>query len=116
MKWELAFDGIPPGPNERMHWRSKAILARTWRFHGWLKATAQDIPPQERVRLSATFHRRNLGVADEDNDRARLKNVVDGIVEAGVVPKDTRNHITWGEVTEEHGEPGFVLVIEALQE
>jgi hypothetical protein len=114
MRWELVFEGIPPGPNHRMHWRQKAVLTQTWRHKAFLLAKDARIPPQERVRISARFLRRSLGVADEDNDRSRLKPAVDGIVEAGVIPKDTRGHIVWGDVTEEHGKPGVVLVIETI--
>lgn len=116
MTWELVFDGIPPGPNHRMHWREKAKLSATWRRVGYLRALEAHIPPQERVRISARFTRRALGVADEDNDRSRLKNILDGVVQAGVIPKDTRGHITWGDCTEEHGKPGVTLIIEAVRE
>ena len=114
MAWELSFDGHPPGPNDRLHWAKKAGLTSAWREMSMLKAQAAGIPPQQRVRLSARFLRRRLGVADEDNDRSRLKPCVDGLVDAGLVPKDTRGHIEWGAVTEEHGAPGFILVIEAV--
>jgi hypothetical protein len=114
MRWELTFDSIPPGPNHRLHWAKKAGLTSAWRQMAMLKAQEARIPMQERIRLSARFLRARLGVADEDNDRARLKPVADGLVDAGVIRKDTRGHIEWGPVTEEHGGPGFVLVIESL--
>jgi hypothetical protein len=114
-RWELTFEGIPPGPNERMdHWK-RARIAKAWRTNAGLKALEARIPLQAQgIRLSARFLRRRLGVADEDNDRARLKNCVDGIVDAGVIHRDTRKYVEWGTVTEEHGEPGFVLIIEGM--
>lgn len=114
MTWELEFNGVPPGPNSRMHWRAKAASTKMWRHMAMWKATDAKIPPQERVRLSATIRRARLGVADASNDAARFKAVEDGIVDAGVVPNDTRKYVEWGPILEEHGAPGFVLRIEPL--
>lgn len=115
MAWTLEFDGVPPGPNHRLHWARKAALNKTWRTVAYLKAQEQRIPLQAGVRLSAVIYRTRLGVADEDNDRARLKALVDGIADAGVVAKDTRKHVAWGAVTEERGQPRVVLTIEPLE-
>lgn len=116
MRWELVFDGIPPGPNERMDRWKRARITKSWRQSAGLKALEARIPLQrDGVRISARFLRARLGVADEDNDRARLKPICDGIVDAGVIHRDTRKHVVWGDVTEEHGPSGFVLVIESLE-
>lgn len=112
-RWVLTFADMPPSVNarltlrERMHWR------RFWREAVKVSACRAGIPSLPRVRLSAVFYRRSLGVADEDNDRSRLK-CVDGLVLAGVIPKDTRRYVEWGEVREERGPTGFALVIEAV--
>jgi crossover junction endodeoxyribonuclease RusA len=114
-RWTLDFAGIPPSPNDRMGWRVKAHTAKLWRVRAALLALEVKIPPLLRIRLSAVIRRRNLGVADESNDRSRFKHVEDGIVDAGVVPDDTRKYVEWGSVTEERGPKGFTLVIEELE-
>ena len=113
-RWELEFNDIPPGPNDRMHFMVRAKETKRWRR--WAALLAGGIPPQSRVRLSAIFRRRALGRADADNDLARLKPVADGVVAAGVVPDDNRAYVEWGPVTEERGDRGFVLIIEGLEE
>ncbi len=115
--WRLQFAGMPPGPNARLHWSVRAASNRRWRFEAALqvKLGREGIPPLPRIRISAIFYRRRLGVADEDNDRARLKPLLDGIVVAGVVPTDTRAFVEWGPVTEARGAPGLELVIEEVE-
>ncbi len=106
---------MPPGPNARLHWAQRAASTRAWRFETALKVKLADIPPLGRIRVSATFYRRRLGVADWDNDVARLKPVVDGLVAMGVVPTDTRAFVEWGAVTEARGAPGLELIVEEVE-
>ena len=113
--WVLEFEGIPPGPNDSMSLRERMRTRKSWRVHGWLSASRAGIPPLQRIRVSAVFVRRAVGVADEDNDHARLKPILDGIVKAGVIPNDTRKHVEWGDVTEKRGPRGLRLVIEAVE-
>lgn len=112
-RWVLSFLGHPPSPNTRMTLRERMHWRKHWRETVRLSAERAAIPPLKRVRLSAVFYRRALGVADEDNDRARLK-CIDGLIRAGVLPKDTRKYVEWGEVSEERGPTGFALVIERV--
>lgn len=101
--WVLKFDGHPPSLNDRMHWRTRAKVTKHWRSQARLRASLAGIPKCERIRVCAVIHRRALGVADEDNDRSRLKPVVDGLVDAGVIPNDARGQVEWGTVLEERG-------------
>lgn len=113
--WRLQFSGHPPGPNARLHWARRAAETHHWRVGAMVRCWQQDLPQMlARIRVSATFYRRRLGVADEDNDRARLKPILDGIVAAGVIPTDTRAFVQWGEVREARGAPGLELVIEEV--
>ena len=73
------------------------------------------IPPLARVRLSAVIIRKHLGVADPDNDAARVKPIIDGIVAAGVIPTDTYRYVEWGGVAERRGAPGVELVIAEVE-
>lgn len=110
---------MPPGPNgSRGNPFGHAKWVAEWREASWTMAKAAGYPPMQRVRLSAVFRRRALGTADEDNDRARLKPLVDGLRDAKVIPNDTRGYVEWGEVTEEHAGPegpGVLLIVEALE-
>ncbi len=113
--WRLQFAGQPPGPNARLHWRHRAAITRAWREQAGVLVRLAGIPPLGRIRVSAIFYRRRLGVADEDNDVARLKPCVDGIVAMGIVPTDTRAFVEWGAVTEARGVPGLELIIEEVE-
>lgn len=113
-RWELRFQDIPPGPNDRMHYHARATSARVWRQLAWSLALAHGVGPCQQVHISAVVHRQTTGRADEDNDRARLKPLVDGLVDARVVPDDTRVHVTWGAVREEPGARGVTLIIEEV--
>ncbi len=110
--WRLKFSGTPPGPNARLHWHDRATITRAWKEQAGVLVRAAEIPALGRIRISAIFYRRRLGVADEDNDVARLKPALDGIVAMGVIPTDTRAFVEWGEVREARGAPGVELVIE----
>lgn len=115
-RWELLFDGMPPGPNARPNYHARARVTRYWRECAAVYARhVYQVPPLPRVRLSAVFFRRTIGVADEDNDRARLKPLVDGLRDAGVIPNDTRGFVEWGAVTEVRGHPGVRLIVEAIE-
>lgn len=112
--WTLEFSGYPPSANARLHWRTKAKVTRFWRTAAHLEAMRQGIPPCQRIRISAVIIRRAIGVADEDNDRGRLKGVQDGIKDAGVVPNDRRDCVELGPVTEERGPKGLRVIVERL--
>lgn len=114
-RWVLEFDSYPPSPNARMHWMTKARSTKHWRQLAWGKCKEARIPKLDRIKVSAVIVRRVVGLADEDNDRARLKAVTDGIVDAGVIPNDRRGCIIWGDVTEEQGKTkGLRVIVEAV--
>ncbi len=114
--WALRFDRMPPGPNDRLHFRDRARMTRAWKEQAAIRVRLYGIPRLGRIRLAAVFYRKRLGVADEDNDVARLKPIVDGIVAAGVVPTDTRAFVEWGTVGEQRGAPGVELIIEEVDD
>lgn len=95
-----------------MHWRTRAKVTKHWRSLALLEARRVGIPPCERIRISAVFIRPRIGVADEDNDRAKLKPVLDSLRDAGVIRNDTRGYVIWGEVTEERGPKALRVMVE----
>ncbi len=112
--WKLVFAGMPPGPNARLHWRHRAAITRAWREQAGVLVRRAGIPPLARIRLSAIFYRRRLGVADPDNDLARCKVLADSLVAMGVVPTDTYRYVEWAPPQERRGAPGVELVIEEV--
>lgn len=111
----LKFSDHPPGPNEHMNHRERAQVFKKWKVrtvHRIMIDFGGIVPKFKQVKISAVFYRSRLGVADEDNDRARLKPIVDGIRDSGMIPNDTRKYVVWGEVNEEKGERGFKVIIE----
>jgi crossover junction endodeoxyribonuclease RusA len=112
--WVLEFPDYPPSPNARMHFMPRAVLTKDWREAAAMRCKMARIPHLKRIRVSAVVVRRSLGVADEDNDRARLKPIIDGIVDAGVIPNDRRGCIVWGDVGEKRGPKGLLVIIEAI--
>lgn len=113
--WVLEFEGYPPSPNARLHWRTKARVTKHWRSTARLKAALAGIPQCPRVRISVVIIRRALGVADEDNDRARMKALVDGLRDAGVIENDTYGNVEWGTMREERGRKGLRVIVERLE-
>jgi hypothetical protein len=110
--WTLHFSGLPLSPNDHVHWRTRARWARHWKEQAGIQLRLHHVPALDRIKVSAVIYRRNLGVADEDNDRSRIKPILDGLVAAGVLANDTREHVSWGSVTEARGKSGLTLIIE----
>lgn len=113
-RWVLEFGAYPPSPNARMHFMKRAGYNKRWRELVALQAWLNGVPKMQRIKVSAVIIRRALGRADEDNDRSRLKPVIDGLVDAGVIPDDRRGCVVWGDVTEERGKAGLRLIVEAI--
>ena len=107
----------PPNTNERrrMHHMAEAREVGRWRREA--AELGKYIGRHQRIRVSAVVYRARLGVADESGDAERLKPLVDGLVDARVVPNDTRKHVEYGPVTEaravEYGR-GVELIVEVL--
>jgi len=113
-RWVLEFRDYPPSPNVRLHYMRLARERARWRANAWATAKAAGVDACERIRVSAVIVRRVLGRADEDNDRARLKPIWDGLVDAGVIPDDRRGLIEHGPVTEERGNRGLRIIVDRL--
>lgn len=111
---------LPPNINERraLHPMVERKLVEFWRNRVPMEVRRQHgMRPLAHARISAVIYRRNLGVADGSGDSERLKPLVDGLVQAGVLPNDRRSEVTYGAVEEQHigyrGE-GVLLIVEEL--
>lgn len=115
-RWVLEFDGHPPGPNEKrkMHHFKLAEVTKRWHELTAQMVLINKVPKLQRIQLSAVVIRPRLGVADQSNDAGRFKEIEDGLVKAGVVPKDTYAHVQWAGISEERGKAGLRLIVEAI--
>lgn len=81
--------------NERLHWAAKAERVAAWRHATNIQARAQLLEPRglgpSLVQVSLRFpHARRR---DPHNYVATVKPIIDGLVDAGVWPDDTPEHV-----------------------
>ncbi|MBT0772320.1 hypothetical protein KIH74_25470 [Kineosporia sp. J2-2] len=107
--------------NHRMHWRRKAERTRFWRelamYTTRAALQAGTVVPMERARIVAQFrfptgHRRDVG-----NLAPTVKAIMDGLVDAGLLPDDDDKHLTGPDLRRvpEKGPTEIRLEIEELE-
>ena len=86
----------PPAPlmnmNERLHWRETARRAKAWRHAAKTAATGHD--PQPPCWITVELPVRGRIRRDPANWYPTVKHIVDGLVDAGLWPDDTPEHVT----------------------
>lgn len=90
-------DGRVWGANDgRPHWSRTAKRRQEWRYLGWLEARAARLPRLPAAELHVTIHLRNWRAADAHNypGGPSLKGLIDGLVDAKVVPDDREPFLT----------------------
>lgn len=90
--------------NKRYHWAKRAELTRYWREVANLAARSAVVAPLERAHVTLTFHRADKREFDPSNLAPTSKACLDGLVDAGVVPDDSRRFVVGPD--ERYGEPG----------
>jgi hypothetical protein len=111
---------LPPNINERrlMHPQVERKTIAYWRGLVPMEVRRQHgMRLLERARISAVVYRRSLGVADASGDAERIKPLVDGLVDAGVIKNDRRREVEYGEVSEQHigyRGMGVLLIVEEV--
>lgn len=75
--------------NNRM-WRKRANKVKAWRLAARRAATPH---PKLKGRCHIAFHIDGIGKHDLDNLIATCKPILDGIVDAGIIPNDTPKHV-----------------------
>lgn len=91
--------------NDRMHWRTRHRLTKTWRKAAWaaaLMAALDARPLGGRTRLPEALVLVSLPVPDRrrrdpHNYHLTYKAIVDGLVDAGFWPDDTPEWVSTGE-------------------
>ena len=84
----------PLSLNDRMHWRKKAGITRTIRA-GVADDAGRTVPACSAATVELHYVPRDKRRRDRDNLVATLKPCMDGLVDAGVIPDDTPEYLTW---------------------
>lgn len=122
---DLVLDSIDPAmlvsANKRIHHHKRAEVARYWRAMAHVVARQVygplAAPAHERVRIIVTYRFPDLRRRDVGNLYTHVaKPLVDGIVDAGILPDDDDRHVTGPDPRRdfERGPHRVTLTIEAL--
>lgn len=122
MRLEIRAPGPWVSANHTNHWSVAAKRKKQWREVGFWYAKKESRHSQkytdgQTVSIVGTVHRTDNRRADAANMSPTIKSVVDGIVDAGVIPDDSNEFVV--STTERPGEkvskkdfPHGLLVIE----
>lgn len=98
------------------HWTKFYSVIRTWRSTACLLAKEAHIPQQQFVKIRAVYYAPDNRRRDTSNIFPTVKAVIDGIVDAGVLPDDSDKYVKSVEMARgDHNikQGQLVLVIEA---
>lgn len=94
------------------HWSRRHELTAMWRGEAAQALADAGIPPQERVRITATVHKTRANISDAGNYYKTAKACVDGFIDAGLLPDDNDYHLTGPDMRGgKPGEPRLVFTI-----
>ena len=114
-RWTLTVPAVGPfiNLNQRMHWAPKAKLTKAWRFGAMLTAASEALPTGlEKVHIVAHVVKSTNRQYDVHNLMPTLKACVDGLVDYGLIPDDTNDHLTGPDLRQGgKGEPSIVITI-----
>jgi len=96
-EWTLTVDmcGRPTTTNMVHRWHHRAVSAdrKQWRHAGAVLARQASIPAMDCCHIEVTGRYPGGTLPDTDAVAPSLKGVIDGLVDAGVIPDDTGRHI-----------------------
>ncbi|WP_136314342.1 hypothetical protein [Actinomyces procaprae] len=81
------------GPAGRLHWAEKARRVKALRERAGWTARRARIPALQRARIDAYLHGRTRRRVDPANAYPTIKALVDGLVDAHVLPDDDSLHL-----------------------
>ena len=104
--------------NQRMHWAEKARLTREWRLTANVAARNAELPKDaQRVHIVAHVVKSTNRQYDVHNLMPTLKACVDGLVDYGLIPDDTNDHLTGPDLRQGgKGQPAIILTITELDQ
>lgn len=79
--------------NDRRHWTRKSPLVRTIRQIAHQTAVVTRAPHLQRARLAVTLAYPDRKRRDRHNYTPTIKPIVDGLIDAGVLPDDDDTHL-----------------------
>lgn len=95
-QWTLDVPDAPYAtPNSRLHAAKRGVMGAVWReATGWV-ALQQKVPKgMDRIRVQLVMLPKDAIRRDEDNlVSGVLKHMIDGLVDVGIVPDDTPQHV-----------------------
>ena len=117
-EWRLAV--AAPGKmltinaERRMHWAKRSAIVVSWRRAGWIEALAAKVPSFDTAEIDA-YPAQSAGVlADPGAHAPVVKALVDGLVDAKVLPDDSPSYLRALRIhPPARGPAGVVLVIRA---
>jgi hypothetical protein len=79
--------------NDRPHWSKRHKITKQWRGDAATLAKAAQVPQLQRIRVVIEWLPPDRGRRDSANLAPVAKAIVDGLVDAGVVPDDDHTHL-----------------------
>ena len=89
----LPWKSPPLSLNQRMHWAVKARLTKEVRLIAKVKARASKIPDLEKCSVELVWFVNTKHRRDTINPMLTLKALVDGLVDAEVIPDDSHEYV-----------------------
>lgn len=99
--------------NQRLHWARERPIKKNLRDTACWLARAEKIPAMRRARMVGVFEPPDNRRRDPANWAPSWKAIVDGVVDAGVLPDDNSNYLDgpYAELGEVHPKGRLVLYI-----
>lgn len=94
LRLDLPWDRPPLTANQRMHWAAKANITRAVRGTGYVLARNAKAPTTTRLTVTLHYQPRDHRRRDRHNLWPTVKALVDGLVDAGLVPDDDTDHVS----------------------
>lgn len=91
--------------NGRYHWADKARRTRGLRALGQWEGKRSQIPTLNRAHITAHITYRTGGRADPANAYPTIKALIDGLVDAGLLPDDDATRLLGPDMRREPGKP-----------
>lgn len=112
----LPYLSPPLSANQRMHWQAKGRITREVRSTATTLARHAKLPRAERLIITLHYQPKNRRRRDAHNLYPTVKALVDGLVDAGLVPDDNTEHVSTPEPVihppDESGTPAMWLSLE----
>ena len=79
--------------NSRQHWAQRAKATKQWREAAFRTTLQTHIPPLDRAHITVTIHKTRDGRWDPANLAPTAKAIVDGLIDANVLPDDSSEYL-----------------------